>query len=238
MKKSFVALAFASLLALSSSAIAAAPAGILYASGSVNVNGMSVSRSKAVFEGDVVRTDATSAGTLSYNGSSVLVNGSSSVAIAKNMILIRSGSAAVQTANGLSAQIGNVNVVPKAQTARFRVMHNGNSVTVVALEQDLSINNGTRSMALQAGRTVTVPLVDSALQSAKDDRSKASGGITEPQDSVTTATQGGGNSGGSGSGATDSEFSPGLIAIITATISSAITTGLMFGQSPATPIAP
>jgi hypothetical protein len=233
---------------ISSSAMAAAPAGMLYASGTVNVNGVAVTRSTAVFEGDTVATNANSVGTVSYNGSSVLVNGNSTISISKGTVSISSGSAAVQTSQGLMAQIGRINIAPAAQSARFRVVHNGTSVTISALEQNLNIYDGGRNIQLLAGRTVVLPFVAAATstvaaqpkQQQSDDHKASTAAVQDQNSTVTTTTQGGGNStsGTTIGGSVDSGMAPGIIAVVTATISAAITTALALGQSPATPVGP
>jgi hypothetical protein len=229
------------IVALVASAVAAAPTGMLYTSGTVNVNGVAVNRSTAIFEGDIVATNATSAGTVSYNGSSVLVTGNSTISIAKGTVSINSGSAAVQTTQGLMAQIGRITIAPTAQAARFRVVHNGNSVTIAALEQNLNIYDGAKNISLLAGRSITLPFVAAAVSSPaattqpKEQGERKSAGAAEPQGTTTPAAQGGTTAGGGG---VDTGITPGLVAVISATVSSAITTALALGQSPATPIGP
>lgn len=242
-RKSFAVMVAVALI--SSSAIAASPAGMLYASGTVNVNGVAVTRSTAVFEGDTVATNASSVGTVSYNGSSVLVTGNSTISIAKGTVSISSGSAAFQTTQGLMAQIGRINIAPAAQSARFRVVHNGTSVTISALEQNLNIYDGGRNIQLLAGRTVVLPFVAAATttvasQPKQQNEERKTAAVQEPQSNATTTAQSGGSSGTgtTAGGSLDAGNVPGVVAIFTAAISAGITTALALGQSKASPVGP
>jgi hypothetical protein len=162
---------------MATAAVAAeAPRAMLYATGNVSVNGNSVSRSAAIFEGDVITTKTDSAVTLANNGSSVVVPGNSSVVYRSDSLNIGSGSAAIKTTKGMSAHVGNLTISPVGDSAQFRVLQNGKNVEIAALEGNIAITGGAKNLAISAGHTANLQLlaVDPAPQGGSQNANSVS----------------------------------------------------------------
>src|SRR5437588_4572380 len=84
------------------SSFAAAPTAMLYATGKVSVNGAAIARATSVFDGDQIITQGHSAGTVSLNGSSVLVHSDSSVVFSKPAVVVNYGGAVIKTTKSMS----------------------------------------------------------------------------------------------------------------------------------------
>src|SRR3954470_7392611 len=138
------------------SVAAAAPAAMLYVNGKVTVNGQAGSRSASLFEGDSIATEAGSAGTISLNGVSVLLDPHTAASFDKANLRLQSGGAIVKTTTGMATTVGDVNINPMMITAKYRVSVFGRLVTITSAEGDVKIGLTERTLALQAGQSVTV----------------------------------------------------------------------------------
>jgi hypothetical protein len=163
---------------ISADALAAVAAATLHGNGGVSVNGNAVTPTSTVFGGDRIETAPNSAASLTMNGSSVLVGQNSNLIYNGPSVSFASGGAAVQTSQGMGAKFDHVAITPNQPSAKFRFQQNGTMLTVVAVEGSLSIANGTKNLALNAGQQVDIDL------NAKD-RKKA--GADEPGSSSTDA---------------------------------------------------
>ena len=149
----FVALLMVIILP-SSVVMATAPSAILYANGPVSVNGTVVVRSTSVFDGDRIVTRNNAAGTLSMSGTAVLVQGDTAIVFGKAGLQIHYGGASIKTTQGMAASVGDIQVVPLATAVRYRVVEDKGVVNIVALEGNLTIQQGSRNLALAAGNSI------------------------------------------------------------------------------------
>jgi hypothetical protein len=205
MNKGFIRIIGLSLvLALASvSAMATTTAAMLHGAGGVSVNGSAVMQTSTVFSGDTIETAPNSSASLSMSGSSVLVTEKSSLVFNGRDVSFASGGGIVKTAQGFSARFWQVNVSPAKSTARFQLLQKGNVLNVAALEGDVSILNGNKSIALQAGQSVDIPLVEQEQKGRKRagaaQDSNQGGGVGSANSSTATGApeppQGGGTAG-------------------------------------------
>jgi 3-hydroxy-3-methylglutaryl CoA synthase len=91
------------LMILSPSALVMAETGntMLYAKGTVLLNGADVARSAPVTAGDKIDTAGATATTIDQNGSKVTVNPYSSLAYGDNAVNVYRGGASVETSTGM-----------------------------------------------------------------------------------------------------------------------------------------
>src|SRR5882757_5374130 len=152
----------------SADALAAVAAATLHGNAGVSVNGNAVTPTSTVFGGDRIETAPNSAASLTMNGSSVLVGQNSNLVYNGQSVSFASGGAVVQTSQGMSAKFDRVDITPNQASAKFRLEQKGNILTVSALEGNVSIANGTKNLALNAGQQVDIDL-------KAQDRSKSAG---------------------------------------------------------------
>jgi hypothetical protein len=158
-------------------AMASAAAATLRGNGGVSVNGNPVMPTTTVFGGDQIETAPNAVANLTMNGSSVLVGQSSSVVFNGQGVNFASGSAVLQTSQGMAAQFHSVTVTPSQPSAKFKLQQKGHTLNVAALEGNLSIVNGTGSFALVAGKSMDINLDEPAQGSASSPGSGISGGV-------------------------------------------------------------
>jgi hypothetical protein len=138
------------------SSFATAPTAMLYATGKVSVNGAAIARATSVFDGDQIITQGRSAGTVSLNGSSVLVHSDSSVIFTKSAVVVNFGGAVVKTTQSMGTTSGDVNIATLAPAARYDVVQYNQLVRVTALEGGLKIQQGANSFNLEAGKSIKI----------------------------------------------------------------------------------
>lgn len=139
--------------------VAQAGGAMLYANGSVKVNGQPTGDSTSVFAGDKVDVGSASAGSINRNGSSVVLSPNSSIQYGPSSIDVLQGSARVSTSKGMSARTGQVVVSPADTVAKFDVLRTDNRIVVVSHEGDLRVQDGTRTIAVQSGARTELPVV-------------------------------------------------------------------------------
>jgi len=130
-------------------------AGMLYARGSVMLNGNKVDTSSAVFFGDKVQTGEDSAVAFTSAGATVLVPANSSVVLEKNNVELVCGTALVATSSALGAKVGNLTIAPAAKEAKFELTQTTAELRVTAREGDLKISDSRTEMTLAAGQSMT-----------------------------------------------------------------------------------
>jgi hypothetical protein len=155
-------------------AMASAAAATLHGNGGVSVNGNPVMPTTTVFGGDMIETAPNAAANLTMNGSSVLVGQNSSLVFNGQGVSFASGTAVLQTSQGMAAQFHSVTITPSQPSAKFKLQQRGHTLNVAALEGNLSIVNGISSFDLTAGKSIDIDL------NAKDSDS----GVPQPADST------------------------------------------------------
>lgn len=136
------------------------PSAMLYASGSVTVNGTPISKSTSVFAGDRVATSAASVVSIDRAGSSIVVDPNSSVEYESNGFTMVHGTARVAMPSGMTAHAGPVDITAKAKSAKFDVQTDGTTVLIASREGALDLSDGTSTTTLEPGYTAKVTSQD------------------------------------------------------------------------------
>jgi hypothetical protein len=133
------------------------PAAMLYSHGSALLNGGSVSRSSAIFSGDLVETSADSAANINSAGSIVLVLNNSLVQYQGDAVKLEHGRLSVSTSKALATRAGDVTVSPAASVwTEFEVKDVDGTVQIAARKGDLTISDETgTSTTLAQGQETT-----------------------------------------------------------------------------------
>jgi len=160
------------------------PGAMLYSHGSALLNGGSVSRSSAIFSGDLVETSADSAANINSAGSIVLVLNSSVVQYQGDAVKLEQGRISVSTSVALATRAGDVTVSPAANVwTEFEVKDVDGTVQIAARKGDLTISDETgTSTTLAQGQETTRD--ESQSQDKKKKKKKRA-------DRATPAAQGG-----------------------------------------------
>ena len=120
------------------------PPAMLYSHGSALLNGGSISRSSAIFSGDLVETSADSAANINSAGSIVLVLNNSLVQYEGNAVKLEHGRINVSTSKALATRAGDVTVSPTASVwTEFEVKDVDGAVQIAARKGDLTISDET-----------------------------------------------------------------------------------------------
>jgi len=132
------------------------PAAMLYSHGTALLNGDGISRSSAIFSGDLVQTNADSAANINASGSIVLVRNDSLVKYQGNAVELEHGGVAISTSKLLSTRAGDVTVSPAASVwTEFEVRDVDGRVQIAARTGDLTISDDTGTTTLAQGQETT-----------------------------------------------------------------------------------
>lgn len=166
------------------------PGAMVYSHGTALVNGNSISRSSAIFLGDLVQTRPDSVANISATGSSVIVLNDSLVQYEGSRVKLEHGGLTVSTSKLMSARAGLVTVLPaSAAPTEFELRDVDGTVYITARKGDLTISDGGGVALLAQGQQTTrdegVSQDDQQTQTSKKKRRKpgagtaagASGGI-------------------------------------------------------------
>lgn len=158
MKRSWYSLAAVLLVMslLSAEALASAAAGMLRSNGGVSVNGSPVNSVTTVFAGDRIETAPQSAASLTMNGSSLMVDPNSSLTFTGDEMNFYCGGGTVQASQGLEARFGRVEVKPTKGTARFQVQQSSEILRISAIDGDLTVSDGAKTVNLTPGNSTSV----------------------------------------------------------------------------------
>ena len=126
------------------------PGAMLYSHGTALLNGNSITRSSAIFVGDLVQTNADSVANINATGSSVLVLNESLVEYQGSTLKLEHGGVTVSTSKLLATRAGSVMVSPVANVwTEFEVRDVDGKVQILARKGDLTVkdDNGTTTLA-------------------------------------------------------------------------------------------
>jgi hypothetical protein len=126
------------------------PAAMLYSHGTALLNGGSISRSSAIFSGDLVETSVDSAANINASGTIVLILHESLVKYQGNAVELEHGHVTVSTSKAMATRAGDVTVSPAASVwTEFEVRDVDGTVQIAARKGDLTIidDNGTTTLA-------------------------------------------------------------------------------------------
>jgi hypothetical protein len=132
------------------------PAAMLYTHGTALLNGNTIARSSAIFSGDLVETNASSAANINASGSIVLVLNESLVRYQGQAVSLEHGGVTVSTSKSLATRAGGVVVSPAAGVwTEFEVRDVDGQVEIAARKGDLTISDDKGTTTLAQGQQTT-----------------------------------------------------------------------------------
>jgi hypothetical protein len=130
---------------------------MLYAHGTVWVNGSAVPGNIAVLPGDVMQTGRGAAACVNASRSQVTVVANSLAMYGINKISLDYGDLTVATFSGTTALVGEVAIVPLLNTwTVFQVSAGGGKAEISALQGSVSVTHGSETTTLSPGQHKTV----------------------------------------------------------------------------------
>jgi len=180
---------------------------MVYTVGNVTVNGGTISRSAAIFDGDFINTGEGGL-TMTRRGSTVVIPGNSQIVLRGNSLELSCGGAMVKTVSGMSTVVQGYRISPVGDEGRYQVIESADQLQVASVEGQLAIFNGKQAIALAAGHSLDLPgrcVTSGALKNASLNLSRTkpnanavpvpAAALPQPQN------QGGGGGGGTAGGA-------------------------------------
>jgi len=129
---------------------------LLRTTGRVEINGLTGLPTKALLAGDLVETYDHSAAGITTAGASILVMPNSSVKFKHAAIELGHGHVIVATSNGMAATTDDLTITPSAPgQAKFEIAEDEDSVTIAALQGNLTVSDGQESWTVQEGQQTT-----------------------------------------------------------------------------------
>jgi hypothetical protein len=132
------------------------PAAMLYSHGSAMLNGSSITRSSAIFSGDMVQTTKDSVANINASGSTVLVLNDSIVQYQGTSVKLEHGGVTISTSKLMGTHVGDVTVLPASGSwTEFEVRDTDGTVRIAARKGDLTISDEKGTMTLAQGQETT-----------------------------------------------------------------------------------
>lgn len=132
------------------------PAAMLYTHGTALLNGSSITRSSAIFSGDLVQTNASSAANINAAGSIVLVLNDSLVQYQDHALRLEHGGVSISTSKLLATRAGDIVVSPASGAwTEFEVRDVDGQVQIAARKGDLTISDDKGTTTLAQGQETT-----------------------------------------------------------------------------------
>jgi len=152
------------------------PAAMLYSHGTALLNGNTISRSSAIFSGDLVQTNSDSVANINATGSSVLVLNDSLVQYEGSILTLEHGGVNISTSKSLATKAGAITVAPVSSVwTEFEVRDVDGKVQIAARKGDLTIHDDHGTTMLAQGEQTTRD--DSDDQNKKKNRRVAAAAI-------------------------------------------------------------
>jgi hypothetical protein len=150
------------------------PAAMLYTHGTALLNGNSITRSSAIFSGDLVQTNASSAANINASGSIVLVLNDSLVQYQDHALKLEHGGVTISTSKLLATRAGSVIVSPVASVwTEFEVRDVDGQLQIAARKGDLTISDDKGTTTLAQGQETTRQESDSQEDNKKKKKKRA-----------------------------------------------------------------
>lgn len=124
---------------------------MLYASGTVKLNGTEVARSASVTSGDRIETAGATATAINQDGTKVTVNPYSAIRYESAGVSVVRGTAAVSTTDGMSAKAAQITVAPKDKTATYEIARMDNNIVITSKTGALMVTEAGKTTELEAG---------------------------------------------------------------------------------------
>jgi hypothetical protein len=132
------------------------PGAMLYSHGTALLNGNTITRSSAIFSGDLVQTNADSVANINATGSSILVMNDSLVQYEGSALMLEHGRVTISTSKLLAARAGAVKVTPATGVwTEFDVRDVDGRVQITARKGELTISDDTGTSTLAEGQETT-----------------------------------------------------------------------------------
>jgi hypothetical protein len=132
------------------------PAAMLYTHGTALLNGNTIARPSAIFSGDLVQTNGSSAANINASGSIVLVLNDSLVKYQEEAVNLEHGGVTISTSKLLATRVGSVVVSPAAGVwTEFEVRDVDGRVEIAARKGDLTISDDRGTTTLEQGQQTT-----------------------------------------------------------------------------------
>jgi hypothetical protein len=122
-------------------------------------------RSALLLDSDAVQTFSSPAA-ITQPGSHVLIGTNSLVSYSPSGIKLSSGSALVTATVPFSVRAEHLVVQPASAKARFAVRETPCNIQIAALEGGISVNDGSKNLLLDSGKSLSFPLLKSATEAA------------------------------------------------------------------------
>ena len=130
---------------------------MLYASGTVTLNGTEVARSASVTPGDRIETAGATATAMNQDGSKVTVSPYSSIRYGSESVRVDRGTAAISTTDGMTATAAQITVTPKDKTATYEIARLNNQVVITSQTGALMVTEAGKTTELEAGASSSRP---------------------------------------------------------------------------------
>jgi hypothetical protein len=132
-------------------------AAMLYAAGTVTLNGVGAERSSAIFAGDSIQTPGEGLVTLTAEGSTVLLGPSSALVYQGTAVELGSGSAMITTDRAMRTQVQKLMITPAAPgRSSYRVTRGDGKLMIAALHGPVKISDGSNDSLVAEGNTATM----------------------------------------------------------------------------------
>lgn len=132
------------------------PAGMLYSHGNALLNGSTISRSSAIFSGDLVQTSSDSVANINATGSSVLILNETLVQYEGNSLNLEHGALTISTSKLLATRAGKILISPASGVlTEFEVRDVDGKVQIAARKGDLTVRDDNGTMTLAQGQQTT-----------------------------------------------------------------------------------
>jgi hypothetical protein len=132
------------------------PSAMLYSHGTALLNGNTIARPSAIFSGDLVETNASSAANINASGSIVLVLNDSLVKYQGEAVNLEHGGVTISTSKLLATRAGSVVVSPASGVwTEFEVRDVDGQVEIAARKGDLTITDDRGTTTLAQGEQTT-----------------------------------------------------------------------------------
>jgi hypothetical protein len=132
------------------------PSAMLYSHGTALLNGNTIARPSAIFSGDLVETNASSAANINASGSIVLVLNDSLVKYQGEAVNLEHGGVTISTSKLLATRAGSVVVSPASGVwTEFEVRDVDGQVEIAARKGDLTITDDKGTTTLAQGEQTT-----------------------------------------------------------------------------------
>ncbi len=124
---------------------------MLYASGTVTLNGTEVARSASVTSGDRIDTAGATATAVNTDGSKITVNPYSAIRYESAGVNVIRGTADISTTDGMAARAAQITIAPKEKAATYEIARMDNKVVVTSHTGTLMITEAGKTTELEAG---------------------------------------------------------------------------------------